>query len=229
MLERYVCLHTTGKTSDESLISTLTPIFNAHTGTKTSTKTGNIRMDARTVWCASTATDGRSVSIIQMFIRLANARQRTVKMSTAPYTIRQRNRDKRWASILNFSQDAEPRTSHLVSIHLCFTIWDHLNHHWLEWRSLRFRWWLRKCGLRAGASKSEILRTRHPAMVAYNQKPPTLAVTSKTTCLWKQDLLCLQAWGASLFQILTQILLQEGSGRWLSRWSQDHSLQRMAH
>ena len=127
MLAISVCLHIIGKTTEENHTNTLIHISNASNGTTINkrvviTKTG-VRMDL----CVGTATAGKSVNTILMYIKLVNAKQEIAKISIAHFTIHLRSNDKNWGNTLNFFQDAGQQTSQRLSIRPYFTTKDLLS------------------------------------------------------------------------------------------------------
>ena len=127
MLEIYVYLHIIGKIIDVNHTNTLIHISNANNGTTINkrvviTKTG-VRMDL----CVGTATAGKSVNTILMYIERANVKQKIAKIFIARITTHPKNNDKKWVNILNYFRDVELQTSRQLITIPCSTTKDPLN------------------------------------------------------------------------------------------------------
>ena len=93
MLVMYVSSHTIGKIIDVSPTNILILMYSVRTGTVINKRVVITRMGAKMGYCAKTVMAGKNVNTILMFIKLANAKQKIVKISIAHFTIHLRNND----------------------------------------------------------------------------------------------------------------------------------------
>ena len=127
MLAIYVYLHIIGKITDVNHTNTHIHISNANNGTTINKKAVTTKMGVRMDLCVGTATAGKSVNTILKYIKLANVKQKIAKISIAHITTHLKNKDKKWASILNYFRDVELQTSRQLIIIPCSTTKDPLN------------------------------------------------------------------------------------------------------
>ena len=188
MLAIYVCLHIIGKTTEENHTNTLIHISNASNGTTINkrvaiTKTG-VKMDL----CVGTATVGKSVNTILMYIERVNVKQKIAKIFIVRITTHPKNNDKKWVNILNYFRDVELQTFRQLIIIPCSITRGRLNPASQVLRLLHLHLLHRRPGQEFMLL---VLRTGPQGMEVFNLKLLT-QVVSKIICPWRLNLSYLQ-------------------------------------